>query len=336
MHCDIPRMTLISQLKSRSPLARAKGFLPFEQMSREEPTVKSLDKDVEKAFDRIRYLEQDRDTMQKELESEREFHKAHAKLTVFNTRDGAEQKGGNKIVCYIAGELKDTLKTKFSNFRNNAKARREEKEAGGKGGGAKGDGKGGEGEEGVKSEMLVDASSAEAGSMIHPGWPGVFHDEAVKWFKDQIKEGGPKVAIQSKMQRSVDNLESLPTLWAYRDVIMSPQECPTGTKPWIANITVKGGSSGAMLFEVLTEALAPLYRSVGENRKSFPADLSCKADVQRFDRPITQEVAAYAGMKVRVKQNRFTGSASASAPASASGKRRSPEPNRTGRKARHE
>ena len=48
----------------------------------------------------------------------------------------------------------------------------------------------------VKSEMHVDASSPEVGSSVHSGWPGVFHDEVVKWGKDQVKEGGPKVSIQ--------------------------------------------------------------------------------------------------------------------------------------------
>ena len=236
-------------------------------------------------------------------------------------------------MCSCTGDFKTTLADAFNKFRAKAVKRREEMKK------VKEEAERLEGQEdgdaGTLAAAPATASTAGGGSaaamtddatqvLKHPGWPGVFNEEVITWLKDQVKEGGPKASYEPKLRNALANLEGSVSNWSYKSVLMSPKDPPEGNVAWVANVTLKGGTSGSQVFELLSEVLVPLYRNLNAQRKSVPAEFACRADESRFDRPLTAQIAWHAGMAPRLKENKKTEKVTVSK------KRRSPEPERAG------
>ena len=99
-----PSQTEQASTKKRKEMASAK--------------IEGLDRDLEKAFDRIRQLEAKSDAQE-------DTNTNLAKLTVFNTRELARMRGKTDVVCFITGDLKKNLAVAFAEFLKKGKDKRE-------------------------------------------------------------------------------------------------------------------------------------------------------------------------------------------------------------------
>ena len=154
---------------------------------------------MSRAFERIRELEDQQDKMVV-------FGKAHAKLTVLNSRDIQEVKGTTKIVCYCAGELKTLLSKKFVEFRQQAKAKREAQ----------------------SSQSAASTGPVAADRAVTGGWAGVFHETVTRWMEEQTAKGGPKEDLNERLHTVIAQVKGLVPGYAYEKVEMTPSECPSG------------------------------------------------------------------------------------------------------------
>ena len=81
--------------------------------------VKKLDKDMGRAFDRIRDSERDNTKNNDDIVELWDATKRIGKLGVLTTRGLAEVQGKHKIVCFLEGEFKDLVKERFTEHQAN-------------------------------------------------------------------------------------------------------------------------------------------------------------------------------------------------------------------------
>jgi len=232
-------------------------------------SLQSLDRDMGKAFDRIKDGEDDVKRLGEQVA-------VVAQLAALTSRDTEELKSKVTVTCWLSGTLKDATAASFKRYQEAGKAER--------------------------------AAAAREGRKSKPpesSWKVEFGKLVANWAKDQVGDGGAKADLREALQPVLTELACIDPGAAIDFVRMNPTE-PPPLKPWCVTLSVSGTQSGARLFEVLTVGLKCLYRTkVGES--TVPSELACRPETSDRDRPLTAQVAELGGLKVRAGRGKGGG-----------------------------
>ena len=88
-------------------------------MQNAQEDVKRLDRDMEKAFARIKGLEAEREKDKQKIEELRVAAEDIGKLSVYTARGLQEAQSRYKLVCFLSGDFKELVKTRFVEFLKN-------------------------------------------------------------------------------------------------------------------------------------------------------------------------------------------------------------------------
>jgi len=273
-------------------------------------TIDEVDKDVSKAFERIRDLEDDLKEQREAAKRDRQDLGDVAKLAVYTARAQQQALGRYQIVCFLNGAFKTLVKTRFAEFLAKNKEAR-----------------------GIKEEAAAGAaagasSASDTGMQVDVApqiikWKTVFLRLVGEWAMEQVAATGPKKEVQEAVMHPIEQLVNNSVI-ADRGidfVRMEPREAPADHRAWVVVLSLKGTPEGATVNGFLTNELTVLYRNVGLDRRSKPADFSCRPDGGSKDRPLTASVANMAGLQPKLGRPQRAGP---------SVKRPSPAPDRRG------
>ena len=180
-----------------------------------------------------------------------------AKLAATTARDVNEVKSNHKLVCFLSGELKKTIVTKFDAFKKAAsEARAKAKEDAAKSGAAATAASASHptgalaAAAGVAPDV-VDALAAQASNMqvdasVKQNWPQIFMKEAYAFLKEQLDDADSQHhSLKAELGKALNTAVQAPVHRSVKSVVMEPAK-PPESKPWCAVITLWGGAAGAI------------------------------------------------------------------------------------------